>query len=366
MLDIKPDIIKLISLFKIIKYDVTKFLDIFVETKSFAKSIEITNSKINKYKSNTKYVKSDMQGVINILNELEKYLKSSNINVITNTTNTKNIMGLSGFSAKEIKQINTNEYVLNKKDLSILNEKINSKISETNISVLDSNKSKLALWAKSKGINPNILIQYLKSYAMFNSQIENYYSDYESDTNIDIKLLFKQMANDYDPITIAILFAYPYNICKKITKTPRYISIFNPSIINTYVISSNDKLTNPLDSIYLEDYIIYMYHDIEKEQIYGLGYVSMGMISLVNNIYNKELINKIHTSKSDLLLYTKNIIVNNESIKYKNSINNLLSRIISIVNGLLLDYTKITSKEKIFESLQKYDAQKLDNRIKIE
>lgn len=129
----------------------------------------------------------------------------------------------------------------------------------------------------------------------------------------ELKMEIKEKFNNIENISVSnlISFMYPFNICKKINKSNKYLSIFDIDKVYTYKIGSmvNKKyIPNTFVNLkYLNDYIIYLNLDSEKNEISCLcnydknnSIVSTLPINIINKKLNEYDIEKNYSDNEDI------------------------------------------------------------------
>lgn len=260
--------------------------------------------------------KSDSETIINIIDQLHKFINKdnnildvANIDTINEMTKYKKDVSESFYSEliqEEISKGNLKNSITMDID-DIKNIYINNINVKWILNKLNSEyKGKIEKWCNDHYLNYKTISHYLKNYVQFKNtlfKIINKIQKYDSnkknivDLNIFDKLLnVKPLSNMNDNITLSLLQGFSYNVVKKFEgSNPFYLSIHNPSSTNIYQIdyikARIPVLRTTVSKIYLTNYILYLSSNVEDDTISLLHYINLEMLSHVSYIYNLKFVN---------------------------------------------------------------------------
>lgn len=308
--DIEESMIKFISFIRA----VGKFSDNFIVTKNingrYMRQIDKVKQLVGEQSSDIESILKildDIHSIININLDINKSLtfKSKNIyNLYRNFDNIRNAINDTQ-NGREI-MYNINNYDYDELiDLLYLN-KIPSIIYKNLIRLFYSNS--IRVYCNNINIKYETILTYFDNYFDLKNTIyninNNIYEDNHETVNIKrtidlIKdnIIDKTLLNNKDKLSACLLMAYPYNIVKKIRRTPYYLSINYPSLENVYNISlvGRSKIEDTLiDNMYKVQYLLYINLDIEKNSISVLHYINPKLFSTISHIYNPVKINALY------------------------------------------------------------------------
>lgn len=212
------------------------------------------------------------------------------------------------------------------------------------------NKRGLVEWCSNRQLDYVKVITYLQSYIKIRTDINKNMSEENRQFITDFKS--KIRINEIDPsvnkVTLALLFGYPFNVCKKINESSYYMSAYMPSLSNMYQIGSSSMYKfRPImlmDDEYTKDYLLYLKVNIEDNTIACLHKITPDVMILLDNIYLRkyysEILNTYDYTKDRLTLeYDKNKLTQNNM----NTINlqNALINATNTIKTFLKDFPEI-------------------------
>ena len=242
-------------------------------------------------------VKSDIQHLIDILNALHKKIGICDDQILESKQY---------FSYDKMDK--TDDVVLENNDnfatiVSSIDEKYAKKYKKVKNIIFDNIKKK---------ISDNTVEKFCESYKLNFRNIKKYLTEYYILLIDSFKLKNKKFVSTLsntiemkNTLTQALLFGYPYNVCKKIKN--KYVSIYNET--NAYTMQSS-----MIDNLYLHNYLIFIRLQPDTGEFYLLHTVTLKDIEMLSYIYYKEL---KHINASIILklepkmeLYTKSLSKN--------------------------------------------------------
>jgi hypothetical protein len=152
-------------------------------------------------------------------------------------------------------------------------------------------------------------MKYLSNYTHLKMEITKYMTAEIIDFFSKLKKVLDTSTIAYKPIdliTVSLLFGFPFNLCKKIDNVHYYISLYTPSLDNTYTITSfYAKKYVPstiISDMYLENYIFFLKTNIEDNSISGLHYVTPEIMAI--------LAEGLEIAAADISTHTKTVLTN--------------------------------------------------------
>lgn len=330
---------------------------------SFYMSVNMMPTKIKK--QNTKLYSangctdSDSKIILGHLNDFHKYMEQIQIKDNSNLINklftkipevskyklTRNELNLLlGPEDTHTKELNEKISSAEKKSIIIGNiEKfVYSNIAYT----IRENAQKIIGWCDVRHLDANVLVNYLVEYYNFKSKFNRKMTAKKTSFIQELKANFSKTSvfseRNLDLVDVAIVFGFPFNICKKVSESSYYLSMYNPNLDNIYKIQSTSKykfkpniLMEPSN---LSNYLLYFKLDIDPDDdddtMICLHKVDPKLFTILSHIYNKKQIVRI---------------THNENImnKIDNLIKSKISDKTSDLSKMMINYTKtLTEMEK--------------------
>jgi hypothetical protein len=355
------DIIKLCSIYPIINYDMSKIAKMTPKTinvRGIQKTIiEQDIKKIVTLTSND-IISSDNNTLLNILNELDNFMKKSEIPTKLNSRECiKDLSTKYDYTSEDYQYLlgpvdKYSEQLKNKIITSNIGKTVND-ISQQSLEkcgqIIDAKSENIIQWCKDRNIEYTIIRTYLREYINLRSLITRLMSDdlifflKKLKKNLTLKKLntiFKSsnlfLERNIEPIDLALLFGHPLNICRKIDSSNNYISIYTMSLDDTYKIKTigdpryNSVSNTFLSDRYLQKYLLFLNTDIETNTISCLHYVTPKIITILGNIYSKEHFNRMVENNSVNKFIEREGMVN--IIRDSTNISNTITQFAYIVN----------------------------------
>lgn len=197
-------------------------------------------------------------------------------------------------------------------------------------------------WCQTRGVNSEIIGEYLIKYIKFRTLMNRNLTDDMINfiktlrSSLSIPLL---MGQEIDLITFSIFLGYPTNVSYKVMTSEFYLSIYNFSVDNYFLMPSlsPDRLIPEtfVNLSYLQDYVLYMETDTEKNMMYGLHLITPKMISLLIHIYSKYHFNDIYITNDDIQFSVDQQLKNKEKNTHL-----ILSRFNEVLNKIKIDMSQ--------------------------
>jgi hypothetical protein len=157
---------------------------------------------------------------------------------------------------------------------------------------INMNEYKIKQWCELHNLNHEILINYLKEYSKFNIKLYKEIDDtYINLINKLSESFTKLSSRKINKLELALLLGFPFNVVRNIGSM-NYLSVYNPILTNTYQI--NLKIYD------MNNYLLYLKLDIEKNQISCLHKISPKLITILSNIYSKKHFDKLKIDESSI------------------------------------------------------------------
>jgi hypothetical protein len=161
--------------------------------------------------------------------------------------------------------------------------------------------AELKEWCLNRSINPEIIIKYTQKYFELEYKYLQIMSKEENAyiflNNLRKKFLSIDSLYSENKLKTSLLFGFPQNLVVKIQKNNKYLSLYSHNFKNIFAISSFSvsQLTNyekkyktfVIDSN-LEEYLLYLKNDIEREEISMLSNIKISDVLLLSYIYKNE------------------------------------------------------------------------------
>ena len=213
---------------------------------------------------------------------------------------------------------------------------------------LDEFKSKIGIignWFNQYGLNkfiaPAYFFNLIKFRKLFRINIDNNIRK----TLGTLKILKIESLPINKKIIYTLLFAYPFNIYKKINGSNYYLSAYNPSIINMYEIGSFAQFKyipkTMIDSIYTNNYLLTLNLNIEFGTIEMLTYIKEEDMYILSNIYNSYNVDKKVINKDEIVEYTQKMLNPKKyNITPKKSVDSAIRKINITADEIIKDIRK--------------------------
>lgn len=244
-----------------------------------------------------------------------------------------------------------------KKILKTLQENINSVFNKN----LKKYTEKIINWCDNRDINSDIIFSYINNFTNLQLNLKKY---------IDEKfiLFLEQMQNIFtqasqikykkiDTILLALMFGFPFNICKKISGSHHhYLSVYNPTINNLYTIQSLSFWKYipciSFNPVYTENYILYLQLKLINDEMSIIHYINKDILTFLNNIYNNEIIMN-YTITSDSITKFIDTLFSDKDIDLKQSkqILHAISLITKNIKEIKLDFHNNQNKDILIDRI---------------
>jgi Mimiviridae putative ATP-dependent RNA helicase len=333
----EENILSLCAMLDSLKLDITNL---------FTKSLDNKSNMVNMYnkfnvESDGDVINAVIQQINNTLHKLEitpdlisdKYLqeielKSENVNLDVQES-IKLLGGEDEYTDQLKKKIDLDPKEKNKQQ-----EKIKNIISKNYVSNIISRSQKnnnyIKNWCLQNEYDYRIILEYTKKHSQFALTINSIKNENEKEIE-SIKNKFGQINKITVPERISLFFGFPHNFVKKISECTYYMSLYAPSYSNMYTIAqfTPTKLKTFVKKEMLSNYLFYLLHDINKNDIGMLYHVTpkeiLLLIHIYNNIFKVGENSKINFIEEQLKKYKKdNTIYKNKHINaniYKRIVN---------------------------------------------
>jgi hypothetical protein len=232
-----------------------------------------------------------------------------------------------------------------------INDLLN-RLGKIHMNTIGKNINEIKKWCDQRNLDLEIFVKYIDEYAKFRSLLNRNMTD----ENINFIKQMQQILGKnviHNRHTIALLFGFPFNVCKKIKDSDYYLSMYHPLLTNTYKISSlspyKPKLNSFISIQNMQDYLLYLNINIEFDTITCLHRIDPSLIIMMRNIYpiTMSKVPNIEIKMSiNKFIKAKEKIYENDNIKNKNAIGPN-TQIAAINYG----YTLTISKEEMEKSI---------------
>jgi hypothetical protein len=203
-------------------------------------------------------------------------------------------------------------------------------------------------WCNNRSINIKTLGKYIREYTGLKTEISKSMTPEMLTFITSLSNVFKNSTlglKSTNLLTIALLFGFPFNVCKKIIGSSHYVSCYTPALDNVYTIGSlafTRFIPNTLVSpMYLENYLLYLKINIETDTIMSLHHITPTDISIINHIYRPSLYDECEIAKHDITKYVDTIMAST-SIEPAmiGKLGKLVTTIVETISETKLDITR--------------------------
>jgi hypothetical protein len=342
------DVFKIISLYRAIQYDVKELLE----------RDRLGRLTINKLSDCLNAGTSDTDRLIGLLNDFHKFVNS--IGIAMELTDRKYVSTTKKMKSKY--NMTADEYIylldpmnnvknltkrINKDDKSILKE-FQKDLTNVFMSQLSESGTLIEEWCNNRSINIKTLGKYIREYTGLKTEISKSMTPEMLTFITSLSNVFKNSTlglKSTNLLTIALLFGFPFNVCKKIIGSSHYVSCYTPALDNVYTIGSlafTRFIPNTLVSpMYLENYLLYLKINIETDTIMSLHHITPTDISIINHIYRPSLYDECEIAKHDITKYVDTIMAST-SIEPAmiGKLGKLVTTIVETISETKLDITR--------------------------
>jgi hypothetical protein len=302
---------------------------------------------------------SDSKIILGHLNDFHKYMEQIQIENNSNLINklftkipevseynlTRNELNLL-LGPEDAHTKNLNEKISSAEKKSIIIGHIEKFVYSNIAKTIKENAPKIIDWCDLRHLDANVLVNYLVEYYNFKSKFNRKMTAKKISFFQELKANFLKTSvfseRNLDLVDVAIVFGFPFNICKKVSESSYYLSMYNPNLDNIYKIQSISKykfkpniLMEPSN---LSNYLLYFKLDIdpddEDDTMVCVHKVDPKLFTILSHIYNKKQFVRI---------------THNENImnKIENLIKSKISNKTSDLSKMIINYTKtLTEMEK--------------------
>lgn len=198
--------------------------------------------------------------------------------------------------------------------VSTIIEKLESELIDFQKYKLFENENEFIKWCDINDLNLSTLNSYINRYLKLKSLLARSITQEMSDLIASISNSFKKASilieRNIDTIELALLFGFPFNICKKMDKSNYYLSLYNPNMDNIYLIASMSKYKyKPMTLIteqHFQKYIMFLSLtsnvETNEDSLACIHKIDPKLFSILSHIYSGTGFKKI----------TKNIKTINE------------------------------------------------------
>lgn len=297
-------------------------------------TLTITNPTINSankkliYKSGVFDEETESGAILEILNKLHTVLHKYHItNNITNDENmyantlSGNISGVNFTHAETVMLLGPAYLHTLELKNKISSQKVSRIVTElekilinNQIYKLRENINDFIAWCNVNNLNGPTLVNYIKEYLKLKSMVSRNMTPELTALINSISGSFERtaimMERNVKSIDLALLFGFPFNICKKIDKSNYYLSLYNPNLDNIYLISSSSRYKyKPISLIKIQNFQKYIMFltlstnvETDENNLACIHKVDAKLFSILSHIYSNMGFKKI----------TKNIKIMNE------------------------------------------------------
>lgn len=290
------------------------------------KIIRMVNKKYDFSKVTLKNQQSDSHALLELINSFILYLSTLKIDVRLNNYTIHS----DEYNSEDVKSLlgPPDKYTQNVKDKIVENEdETIKKVEELLISdcemLLMQKQNEIKSWCNLRNVDFMTMTSYFKTYIKRRSEISRIMTPEliifikKMKENVIVKRLhdyFEKMSIKIDNINLALMFGFPFNICRKIDSSLEYISIYSPTLEESYNVPSMSPYKflpkTFVKQTYLHKYLFYLKLNLETKAIECLHYVTEDAIKMLGNIYNAEHFDNLNNDesfiKADILNYIKN------------------------------------------------------------
>lgn len=162
---------------------------------------------------------------------------------------------------------------------------------------IEKNIGAITSWCNQRNLDVNVMIKYSNEFPKLRANIlKNITNKYTSLIN-QTSHIFRTMKNitPKNKLTFALLFGFPFNMCTNIQGTDFYLSVFLPTLLNSYKISSLSPYKPIYNTFvhqyYLQKYVLFLNVNVETNMINCLHAIDPAIISLLPNANISSIMN---------------------------------------------------------------------------
>jgi hypothetical protein len=212
---------------------------------------------------------------------------------------------------------------------------------------------------------------YFNTYAstklLFNILLTNDNMDFLNELRNNMENSMFIIRKKLDPIILAILLAFPFNICKKadnMNYDQYYLSLYSPVLTNIYTIESllpyKFVPVTFANKKYLQNYVLYMKLNIEYDTISCLHHVTPEIITVLANIYDRKHFNTMYVDMDYFETIKNKKGIEKFIVNYKKTLDTIKMDCLPYIEKSSLDYLKKISPEMSYY-FQLIDFNNFDN-----
>lgn len=292
-----------------------------IKLASFYMASSMNPIKINKDKvfNHDKSFDSDSKIILYYLKQLDDFLLKLGITLDTNKNAIKLyskipevkkyklsrdlLLILLGPEDKHTKELN--KLIASEDKKSKIIENIEKFINNNLTISLNNNIDAITNWCNLRKLNSQVIANYIYQYCNLKSKLLRKMTTQRIDFMKELTNKFNKTSIFEDRrvnlMDVALIFGYPFNVCKKVDESKYYLSLYNPNLDNIYKIQSLSsykfKPNTLVDLSHLQNYLLYFTLDIDEETgddtMICLHKVEPKLITILAHIYNNKVFSRI-------------------------------------------------------------------------
>jgi len=318
-------IIKLVIMYQIIKMDVS----------NICRKIN-DKSDIESVKQLYKNIESDSDMILALLTDYHKFIEELGIceklnceqyikQISDNGNHKFTVSDYISLLESDDKYTDTVRTKVTKNGAKKMIKDLTDELKKLHIRTIEKHSNAIRKWCDQRYLDIDTFLKYTVEYAIFRTSLNKSLTDEIINFMKDMQKSIK--FNTKNKNTTALLYGFPFNVCKQIYDCDYYLSMYYPLLINTYKISSlspyKPKLNTFVSVQNMKDYLLYLNINIEFDTISCLHRIDSNTISILNNIYPMTMLaipqKKISESITQFI-ENKKKVYENDKLKNKNAI----------------------------------------------
>jgi hypothetical protein len=347
----QEDIIRLLSLYPIIQFSPTELSVLGNDKYQSHQTKGIIQSTSNETSDNMiilEILKSfhSFLGIIGISDDITD---SSYIGKITENKDYshEDLINLLGPEDKYSDELREKIIVSNKNETI---DKIKNELLHISLTEFYNKHHKIVEWCSERKIEFKTIMTYYANYIDMKCSVNIKMTKSVLDVTSTIRENFRKYSvlifdeRKTKLLDLALLFGFPFNVCKKMKSSEYYLSLYSPVLTNAMQIETGRKYkyehNSLMSSQYLQNYLLYIKINVETDVITCLQYITPELITLMGHIYSKNHFKKMKIDEKEIIKFVTSKNDKYEIFKNKNIIGSNLSNAVINYNDTICEIQK--------------------------
>lgn len=288
----------------------------------------------DQYKSGTFNNESESYAVLNVLNKFHEWLIDNKISDDIKTYGANNMSELYNvekygltrneitmlFGPEELHTLELNNKISSERKPAYV-EKLEMSLVKIQMTKLKEKQNDVMQWCDVSNVNIKTIIKYLITYSKLKNLMAKNFTQKMEDVVNTISTSFKKASilieRNIKPIELALLFGFPFNVCKKMGNSTYYLSLYSPNFDNIYTIQSSSKFKYKPNVLireqYFQKYILYLSlttnSETDQDTLSCIHKIEPELFTILSHIYSEDSFKKI-TSNDKIIDQIEKIINN--------------------------------------------------------